>query len=188
MLNSTTGSYRWQTQEISFLSSRNRQRNACTSLKILFIASPSYSSCILPRRFIFLPVFIVLSVRGFLVFLCVTLTLQSVFHRPDDGGSTHLWNVGQLQHVCTVLHPRRIFNFILFNYIIDMGLVTNAILFLILLASRISVPSLKQSFKILLVFLFILYCRPAIYYYSWSCIFNKLRRGHFHLLSYRCPM
>jgi hypothetical protein len=27
---------------------------------------------------------------------------------PDDGGSTHLWNVGQLQCDYTALHPRRL--------------------------------------------------------------------------------
>jgi hypothetical protein len=29
-------------------------------------------------------------------------------HRPDDGGSTHLWNVGLLKRDYTVLHPRRL--------------------------------------------------------------------------------
>jgi hypothetical protein len=27
---------------------------------------------------------------------------------PDDGGSTHLWNVGLVQWYYTVLHPRRL--------------------------------------------------------------------------------
>jgi hypothetical protein len=43
----------------------------------------------------------------------VTLKLTDVsqvrlIHRPDDGGSTHLWNVGQLQRDYTALHPRRL--------------------------------------------------------------------------------
>jgi hypothetical protein len=29
-------------------------------------------------------------------------------HKGDDGGSTHLWNVGQLQRDYTALHPRRL--------------------------------------------------------------------------------
>jgi hypothetical protein len=29
-------------------------------------------------------------------------------HRPDDGGSTHLWNVGLLQKEYTLLYPRRL--------------------------------------------------------------------------------
>jgi hypothetical protein len=29
-------------------------------------------------------------------------------HRPFDGGSTHLWNVGPLQRDYTMLHPRRL--------------------------------------------------------------------------------
>jgi len=29
-------------------------------------------------------------------------------HQGDDGGSTHLWNVGQLQLYYTALHPRRL--------------------------------------------------------------------------------
>jgi hypothetical protein len=29
-------------------------------------------------------------------------------YRPDDGGSTHLWNVGQLQRDYTALQPRRL--------------------------------------------------------------------------------
>jgi hypothetical protein len=28
-------------------------------------------------------------------------------HRPDDGGNTNDWNVGQLQRYCTSLHPKR---------------------------------------------------------------------------------
>jgi hypothetical protein len=31
--------------------------------------------------------------------------------RPDDGGSTHLLNVGQLQRVYTALNPRRLSSF-----------------------------------------------------------------------------
>jgi hypothetical protein len=30
---------------------------------------------------------------------------------PDDGGSTHLRNVGLLQQDYTALHPRRLYNF-----------------------------------------------------------------------------
>jgi hypothetical protein len=30
--------------------------------------------------------------------------------RPDDGGSTHRWNVGLLQRYYTALHPRRLYN------------------------------------------------------------------------------
>jgi hypothetical protein len=29
-------------------------------------------------------------------------------HHPDDGGSTHLWNVSLLQQDCMALHPRRL--------------------------------------------------------------------------------
>jgi hypothetical protein len=31
-----------------------------------------------------------------------------LIHRPDDGGSTHLWNVGLLQRDYTALHPTRL--------------------------------------------------------------------------------
>jgi len=32
----------------------------------------------------------------------------SLTHRSDDGGSTHLWNVGQHLLDYTVVHPRRL--------------------------------------------------------------------------------
>jgi hypothetical protein len=35
-------------------------------------------------------------------------TILHVIHPPDDGGSTHLWNVGQLHRDYTALHPRRL--------------------------------------------------------------------------------
>jgi hypothetical protein len=31
-----------------------------------------------------------------------------VIYRPDDGGSTHIWNVGPIQSDYTALHPRRL--------------------------------------------------------------------------------
>jgi hypothetical protein len=31
-----------------------------------------------------------------------------LIHRPDDGGSTHLWNVGLLQREYTELYPRKL--------------------------------------------------------------------------------
>jgi hypothetical protein len=39
---------------------------------------------------------------------------HQVYHRPDDGGNKHLWNVGKLLPDYTVQHPRRV-NFI-FEY------------------------------------------------------------------------
>jgi hypothetical protein len=33
--------------------------------------------------------------------------LLTFFHRPDDGGSKHLWNVGKLLPDYTAQHPRR---------------------------------------------------------------------------------
>jgi hypothetical protein len=38
---------------------------------------------------------------------CVTTLIISYAHRPDDGGSKHLWNVGKLLPDYTVLQPRR---------------------------------------------------------------------------------
>jgi hypothetical protein len=34
--------------------------------------------------------------------------IRAMNHRPDDGGSTYLWNVRQLQRDYTALHPRRL--------------------------------------------------------------------------------
>jgi hypothetical protein len=33
----------------------------------------------------------------------------SIIHRPDDGGSTQLLNIGSLQHGYTALYPSRLY-------------------------------------------------------------------------------
>jgi hypothetical protein len=37
---------------------------------------------------------------------CPIVTRGPTWRRPDDGGSTHLWNIGQLQRDYTALHSR----------------------------------------------------------------------------------
>jgi hypothetical protein len=39
---------------------------------------------------------------------CVLYPSSLLIHRPVDGGSTHLWNVGLLQRDYTALYPRRL--------------------------------------------------------------------------------
>jgi hypothetical protein len=40
--------------------------------------------------------------------LSSSLCVQTGSDRPDDGGSKHLWNVGQLQRHYTALHSKRL--------------------------------------------------------------------------------
>jgi hypothetical protein len=41
--------------------------------------------------------------------ISVSGMLQVRYYHLDDWGSMHLWNVGQLQHDYTTLHPRRLY-------------------------------------------------------------------------------
>jgi hypothetical protein len=48
------------------------------------------------------------SKKTILNFILAAMRTWNLTHRPDDGGSTHLWNVGQ-QLFYTAVHPRRQF-------------------------------------------------------------------------------
>jgi hypothetical protein len=45
--------------------------------------------------------------RSTLIIILFSLYLSEIDHRPDDGGSTHLWNACPLQRDYTALHLRR---------------------------------------------------------------------------------
>jgi hypothetical protein len=41
------------------------------------------------------------------------IKMETIYHHPDGGGSTHLWNIMLLQQDYTALYPRRLPSYLL---------------------------------------------------------------------------